>query len=107
MKSFQGRVPSADDGWKLNKQFNLNNLNWSLYIKQQEHSPTWLTCKFIADGKAMSKANYWFGFNIKEKQFAFARDLMTMKANNHEMYDMLCNYFLNELSIDDGDNHDG
>ena len=95
MKHYKGKQPSLNDGWILDKTFK-DSIDWFLHIKPQAHSKEWVTCKLSANGKSLNKANYWFAFNVENKQFGFCRDLMLMQKHQPNLYQMVTEEFKGE-----------
>lgn len=85
------------DGWERMGSWvdkKENGLEWIFFIKPQSHSQDWATYKVVANGKALRKANYWFGFNSRTDAFAFIKDISIMKENRMELYKhMIETYF--------------
>lgn len=74
-KMYKGNHPSAADGWADAGRFEDNDgLVWVIWTQPQRVSKDWMNYKVVADGRAKSKANYWFAFNSEQRRVAFSRD---------------------------------
>ena len=86
-KMYQGKKPNQSEGWnQIGRFIDLSDIEWFVYEKNQKHSEEWFTYKIVANGKAISKANYWVARNAKTKQLGFARDVATMKEHRPELF---------------------
>ena len=97
MKMQKGRIPSKDDGWEFDKTFESDDSLWSLYIKPQQDDSHWLTCKLVANGKAETKANYWFFYNMTENIIAPHRDLSLLQKQRFNLHQAVCWHLLNRI----------
>lgn len=86
-RTYEGQIPPPDEGWKTEGQYkDADGVQWSLFVKRQDHSNQWLTCKVVANGRATKKANYWLVKNIETGKIGFARDYATMKQSRPELH---------------------
>ena len=86
MKMYPGNEPNESEGWEYLQSFKIDDINWLLFEKRQEHSQTWFNYKIAAEGSAPRKANYWCAFNKETGHTAFNKDLGAMKEHRPELY---------------------
>lgn len=89
MKNYQGKIPEEIQGWNLHSVFDDDGLSWGFYIKPQDHSDEWITCKLVAHGKATKKANYWFTMHMSEMRLGFSRDVFLLQKHRPNLYQKL------------------
>ena len=85
-KFYKGKIPSQDDGWELVKKIIDDDIEWMVFRKDQPHTADWKTYKIVANGKALSKANYWMASNAAIGKVGFSRDLVIMRENRPALH---------------------
>lgn len=91
-KMYAGNMPQPGEGWNQLGQCNdVDDVQWFVFSKSQDHSPEWMTIKIVANGKAKSKANYWLVRNMQTGQIGFARDYVLMRENRPELHQQIEN----------------
>ncbi len=93
-KSYLGRVPAYEDGWRLVRSFEYEKQQWNLFKKPQAHTDDWSTYKLVANGRAKRKANYWLVKNHKTGAIGFANDFVFLQQYRPELYKEVSEYFL-------------
>lgn len=80
MKMYTGKPPKTE-GW--NKLGVIEHGGrWFVFVKEGNESE-WLTAKIVSDGRALSKANYWLGWN--GKRFNQQQDTFAMLQQRPEL----------------------
>ena len=86
MKSYQGKMPEAEDGWLVASSVKHDGVEWIVCYKRQPHSDDWINIKVCANGRASGKANYWFTRNQMTGQIGFSRDLSIMREHKPDLH---------------------
>ena len=88
-KKYAGNPPGVDEGWSQVGQCAADGVEWCVYAKPQDHSDEWITYKIVANGRAVTKANYWMAKNSKTGQIGFARDYYLLRTNRPKLFEQV------------------
>jgi hypothetical protein len=86
MKSYWGKVPEADDGWKMVESVVSEGTRWMVFEQPQAHTDEWFNYKIVADGKVQRKANYWLARSKRTGQIGFTRDYALLREHRPEVH---------------------
>ena len=79
-RMYTGNHPDMD--WEIIEIFGFEGGEWYLY-ENYEVKDNWRNLKLVANGRAESKANYWFAWN--GKRINGSRDWVILKAGRIEL----------------------
>ena len=96
-KSYLGKTPPQEDGWRLEFSFEFEKQEWNLFKKPQAHTDDWITYKLVVNGRAKRKANYWIVKNHKTGAVGFANDFICLQQHRPELYKSV-QYFLDSVN---------
>jgi hypothetical protein len=86
-RMYQGNDPGLD--WECMEILEEGGTEWYLY-RREGASDDWQSMKLVAQGKALRKANYWFGWNGKRTNNS--RDWMTLGGHRAELQQAVLGY---------------
>lgn len=89
MRTYAGRIPCEDDGWRIKAEIMDGNQKWFLFERAQTHTEDWVTYKVVADGRVEKKANYWCVRNIVTGQNAYPTDMELMRQNRPNLFKLV------------------
>lgn len=93
-RRYKGDPDAMGDEWDVEGSWidvEENNLAWIMFSKQNNDG--WQTIKIVANGMAINKANYWFGFNTITGKSNRARDLGVMKENRPGLFNFVTEFY--------------
>ncbi len=85
-RNYLGRIPESSEGWRQVGQCFDEDIEWMVFCKSQDHTPEWKTFKVVANGRALTKANYWLAMNVANGKVGFARDYALMREHRPSLH---------------------
>jgi|LakMenE01Jun11ns_1017448.scaffolds.fasta_scaffold9585912_2 hypothetical protein len=79
-KSYSGRAPNPDAGWRLAGAVEVEGLAWNIY-KRGDPEAAWMALKIAAVGRAPRKGNYWLAYSQRDARFVESGDAVKLFAH--------------------------
>lgn len=89
-KGWPGNPPPAEEGWSEIAEWvdPADGTAWRFFVKDarvDKATSPWRTCKIVARGRVLDKANFWVNVNPAAQKIAIGSAMLTMQEHRPNM----------------------